>query len=430
MSPRTKLYLSLPAVAWMLVLQGCDPIFLGVDPKQAFWGDPPAIYTFLNSFTGKETAVRMEFPSFSTQVNVTNPPGFTFLRQGVDAGQFHRAARGVSQPRGGGVLPPDPDEFQFDPWDLPDPIDDFPLPDPPLPDPWEDPFDLPDPPLDLPPFPDDDLPITDFSPGDLNIVDTGGTPMGYALPEGVTGRMASRALKVVSTIHLGSEPAAIVTSPDKTTLYVAVGGSGDIAVIDRASRTIKSRIKLPSGAQPYSLAITPDGNRLYTGEFIVGTANSYSVDLPGGTVTRLTAPGSVMTQMLVTPDGTQLWVCNYFGSIYIYDVLTNTYVTTLGISSPWNVAFNASGTRAYVSSGSQGVQGSVVVVDTATLKTVATIPVGIEPRNIRITPSGRHLFVTNYNSDFVSQIDTGTNQVIRNIPIGDTGASALILAHQ
>src|ERR1039457_1975811 len=73
-----------------------------------------------------------------------------------------------------GAFPPDPDEFQFDPWDIPDipdppltpddfpdPFDALPLPPPP----FDDPFDnFPDPPPDLPPLPGGDLPPSDYGP--------------------------------------------------------------------------------------------------------------------------------------------------------------------------------------------------------------------------------------------------------------------------
>src|ERR1035438_5700594 len=70
-----------------------------------------------------------------------------------------------------GALPPDPDDFQFDPWDIPEPPDipfppDDPFDDiPPLPDPFDNPFDnFPDPPPDLPPLPGGDLPFSDYPP--------------------------------------------------------------------------------------------------------------------------------------------------------------------------------------------------------------------------------------------------------------------------
>lgn len=397
----------------LLVIQSCDPTTSGPDTMRSRWGDPPVIYTFLNDFNGKETAVRIEFPAYTTTVNVTNPPGFTFLRNMAK----------VKLPRfGGGAFPPDPDEFEFpDPWDFPPPEDDFPdPPDFPLPDPWEDPY-LGDP-LPLPPG--DEFDMTDFSPGTLNFA-SNGTPLGFRVKPGPF----KAAITVQATLVVGPNAAGIVASPDWKTLYVAVGGNGAIAVIDRAGRAIKSRITLPAGTQPYALAITPDGTRLYTGEFQPSPAAIYSVDLPSGTAKKFPVSGSYISQAIVTPDGTQVWICSYFGNVQIFDVLTNSFVTALNISNPWNVAFNASGSRAYITNGATGVPGNVAVIDTETLKTIATIPVGVTPKGIRISPSGRHAFVVNYDSTFLSQIDVSTNKVIRNIEIGGSGASKLRFAH-
>src|SRR4029077_8815160 len=72
--------------------------------------------------------------------------------------------------------------------------------------------------------------------------------------------------------------------------------------------------------------------------------------------------------------------------------------------------------RAYVTSSSPGGP-TVSVIDTATNSVVATIPVGIDPVGVAITPDGTRAYVTNlFNS--VSVIDTVTNTVVATIPLG------------
>ena len=419
---RTSKWLALVSVGSLLSAGPADHFPSTTDPMLNYFADPPVIYTFLLSDAGKETAVRIEFPSFTSKVNVTNPSGFAFLRQSVSGPLAPRLRR-----NGSSLDLPDPDEHMFDPWDLPDPVDDFPVPDPPLPDPFEDPFDLPDP-IDLPPLPDDEMDVTDISTSDVSFVDFGGEQPGYGLKQPLAA--APRAISTVARLQVGPSPAGIVTSPDQNTLYVAVMGNGSIAVVDRKARTVKSRIALPAGTQPYALAITPDGSRLYTGEFTQGSALAYSVDLPAGTVKKLAVPGSFISHALVTPDGTQLWLVNYFGNIQIYDVLTNAYVGQIAVTAPWNVAFNATGTLAYVSAGTAGVPGTVNVYSVSTRQQVASIPVGARPRALRVTKSGRHIFVAHYDSTFVSQIDTATNKVIRNISVGGDGANGIAMANK
>jgi YVTN family beta-propeller protein len=67
---------------------------------------------------------------------------------------------------------------------------------------------------------------------------------------------------------------------------------------------------------------------------------------------------------------------------------------------------------------------NVSVIDTATNKVVATIPVGHSPNGIAVTPDGKRVYVTNDN-DFVSGlsviavIDTSINRVVARISLGD-----------
>jgi YVTN family beta-propeller protein len=61
---------------------------------------------------------------------------------------------------------------------------------------------------------------------------------------------------------------------------------------------------------------------------------------------------------------------------------------------------------------------SVFVIDTATNTVIATIPVGLFPLSIAITPDGTRAYVTNSNSGTISVIDTATNSVIATIPVG------------
>jgi YVTN family beta-propeller protein len=65
---------------------------------------------------------------------------------------------------------------------------------------------------------------------------------------------------------------------------------------------------------------------------------------------------------------------------------------------------------------------NVSVIDTATNKVVATIPVGHFPNGVAVTPDGKYVYVTNDNPDdsvpvIVVVIDTATNRVAARIPL-------------
>jgi YVTN family beta-propeller protein len=91
--------------------------------------------------------------------------------------------------------------------------------------------------------------------------------------------------------------------------------------------------------------------------------------------------------------------------------------------NPVGVAITPNGTRAYVTNESSN---TVLVIDTATNSVVATIPVGLAPFGVAITPDGTRAYVANKNSNTVSVIDTATNTVVVTIPVGLTPVAIAI----
>jgi YVTN family beta-propeller protein len=61
---------------------------------------------------------------------------------------------------------------------------------------------------------------------------------------------------------------------------------------------------------------------------------------------------------------------------------------------------------------------NVSVINTLTDQVVAQIPVGQGPQGVSVSPNGSRVYVTNWNAGNVSVIDAGTNRVIDSIPVG------------
>jgi len=61
---------------------------------------------------------------------------------------------------------------------------------------------------------------------------------------------------------------------------------------------------------------------------------------------------------------------------------------------------------------------NVSVIDTATNKVIATVPVGSRPRGVAVTPDGTKVYVANSKSNNVSVIDTVTNTVTSRVNVG------------
>jgi len=78
-------------------------------------------------------------------------------------------------------------------------------------------------------------------------------------------------------------------------------------------------------------------------------------------------------------------------------------------SGPYAVAITPNGAFAYTAN---AAASTVSVIDTATNKVMATVPVGTTPHGVAITPDGQSAYVGNEYSSTVSVIDTRTNTVV------------------
>jgi YVTN family beta-propeller protein len=81
------------------------------------------------------------------------------------------------------------------------------------------------------------------------------------------------------------------------------------------------------------------------------------------------------------------------------------------------VTASPDGTRVFVTNGKDG---TVSAIDTATNEIIATIPVGKRPWNMAITPDSKKLYVANGRSNSVSVIDAIELKAIGEILVGDT----------
>ncbi|HLM24430.1 MAG TPA: YncE family protein, partial [Pyrinomonadaceae bacterium] len=103
------------------------------------------------------------------------------------------------------------------------------------------------------------------------------------------------------------------------------------------------------------------------------------------------------------------------GTVAVIDTVTNTVVATVPVGiGPFGVAITPDGMRAYVAN----LGGTVSVIDTVTNTVIATVPVGDSPRGVAITPDGARVYVANAGSTSLSVIDTGTNTVVDTVLVG------------
>jgi YVTN family beta-propeller protein len=212
------------------------------------------------------------------------------------------------------------------------------------------------------------------APGGVDVVDTASLKMvktiptkgsihnTYVTPDGkyvVAGSIAGKTINVIDVqteepawtleLDLGIRPMAFAANADGSTkwIFAQLTGFNGFAVVDFATRKELRRIKNPD---------LPPGRK----EVPEGADPSHG--------------------MAVTPDGKTLVVCSRLNTaLYSYSLPDLTLAGTSylgGMGAAW-VTLTPDGKRAYVSN---AVTNNVSVVDVASMKEVALIPVGFVPK--------------------------------------------------
>lgn len=222
---------------------------------------------------------------------------------------------------------------------------------------------------------------------------------------------------VKHTTYVGRSPHEAFYTPDGREVWVTVRGENYISVIDAKTFEEKTRITTPSG--PGMQIFSPDGKYGYICSSFNPEADVVTV-ADHKIVAKVKQDSPFCPNIAATPDGKQVWfTLKDVGKTQVFNAqppfnLIKT-IDTGPITNHVNFAHTANGSFAYVTIGGLN---EVKVFRTDDFSQVATIPVGNLPHGIWPAGDGSRLYVGLENADALTAIDTATNKVIANIPIG------------
>lgn len=236
--------------------------------------------------------------------------------------------------------------------------------------------------------------------------------------ENTVSRLSTCPFAIKATIPVFQNPLQVAVTPDGSTALVTsfgdlFGDGGAVTFIDLATNKITNTLMMPDFQTPHGLAISPDGNTAYVGNFTSPGQSILVVNIPTHAITAtIQISVAYPSAMTLTPDGSQLWVGSPLGSeTDVLDTLSQTTITRLNIQASGDVAFNSTGTTAYITSSANNPAGQVFAVDTSTFRTVNTYTVGSGPTDISMSYGDQFLVVNNYNDGTVSIIDLQQGKV-------------------
>ena len=224
-------------------------------------------------------------------------------------------------------------------------------------------------------------------------------------------RISTCPFRVVTTIPVVSRPLQVAVTPDGSTALVTSFDNA-VSFIDLSTNKVVFTLRTDQEVNPHGLAIAPDGKRAYITSFNPFNPVVQVIDLTTRTVTATFRTNMQYPQgATLTPDGAQLWITGPLDSVVeVYDTLSNTLAARINAGVTTDVAFNSTGTRAFITS-QVNQPGTVVVVDTATFLVLKTYTVGRGPTDIAMAYGDQSLVVNNDLDGSISVIDLIDNKV-------------------
>lgn len=226
------------------------------------------------------------------------------------------------------------------------------------------------------------IPLGTFALGRVGITPNGQTAFvtGAAIPAELI--RVDLATQTVTHIPLtGGNPFGVAITPDGSKVYVSNVSNGVVEIVDVATNTIDPASPIPVNSGPFDLAITPNGQRLYV--VCTGSAMVDVIDLATNTVVDsipipITLLGAFINAIAITPDGTLAYVgVNIDQKIVPIDLSTNTTKDPIQFNPaqnqfPTGIAFTPDGTTAFVANQDSNTLVKISGVKTTTPQVVST----------------------------------------------------------
>ncbi len=210
----------------------------------------------------------------------------------------------------------------------------------------------------------------------------------------------------IAMISVAPLPLQVRVTPDGS-LAIVTNYQNAITFIDTNTNTVSATIHTDSSFTPSGIAISSDGTyALVTNYEQPPDAFLAVVDIASKTVTRKISLDTEFPQSVyINPDGTLAWVTYPWDNrVEVIDIMTGIVVRAMSFATPFSVAFNPTGTIAFVAGGESS--GSVSALNATTYAVLATIPAGPGACDLRVSLDGAFVFANNAFASSFTVIDT------------------------
>ena len=228
--------------------------------------------------------------------------------------------------------------------------------------------------------------------------------------------------------YIGRSPHEAFFTADGKALWAVVRGEDYIAVIDPASYKETGRIPVANG--PGMVQFLPIGKLAFVVSSFTPEVDVIEV-ASQRIVKRIPVVSPFSPFLQFTPDYKEMWMTHKdVGKVTRLDTATlevKEVIDTGLVTNHLGFAHTARGTLAYVSVGAENVVKVFSTGPHAAL--LNTIPVGALPHGMWPSDDGSRMYVGLENGDGVDVIDTASDKVIARIPVGQAPQALVYLSN-
>jgi YVTN family beta-propeller protein len=228
--------------------------------------------------------------------------------------------------------------------------------------------------------------------------------------------------KVIATLPSGQDPESFDLSPDGKTLYVSNEETAEMTVLDVSSGSVRARVSV--GKEPEGVTVRPDGN-------VVFVTSERDNEVTAVNTATLAVVAHVPTgprprSIVFTKDGSVGFVTSELGArVTVLDALSYKAQGDIDVHEdspmpsgprPMGAVLSPDDKYLYVSCGRGG---SVAIIDVAARKQVRSIDgVGDRPWGIALSPDAARLYTANGPSHDMSIVNLASGNVDKRVQIG------------
>jgi DNA-binding beta-propeller fold protein YncE len=225
-------------------------------------------------------------------------------------------------------------------------------------------------------------------------------------------------LTVTRTIDLGryNRPHGIAFLPGDSIVAVTSEQSQHVVLVRVADGSVVAALPTGQGGS-HMLAVTGDGQTIYTGNIRDGTVSQ--LDVPTGSQTRLFPTPPQPEAIAVSPDGLEVWVgSNSEGKVSVLDTRTGDVDEALtGFSFPYRILFTPDLRHVLIP---DFRANALRIVDRAARQEVEVLTFdGAGPQGITLSPDGTTIYHSFSLQNRVAVIDFASREILRYLETGD-----------